>query len=394
MRYVIGQQAESRSFPAGDAFLRAPAPRASAAPARRVSAAPAPRVSAASAEGEVVLYLGAPNAPDAKAAVLVELGTECLGVHAGEGYGEEGSNVLGFARYRNGDEPPSRLIELVVQPRSKPEAIAAARAVFAGAGFEVVVAADQAGRIVDRVVRPEYNAALRLSTRDGQGQGDGRHVPARARLSRRADRAGRARRARQPSRRRQALFEVYGTPGYAPARRAVVAKQRADRAGAPPLAGLTVLDFSTLLPGPMAWLMLAEAGATVIKIERPGQGDEMRAMSELGARERQLRAAQPRQERDRRRPEGSGQARAAAAADPQRRRAARAIPPRRHGPAGPRLRGHWRSENRRLDQVRDHRLRPERARPRSRRTISTTSARRGCSRSPAGAAARGSCRRR
>lgn len=42
-----------------------------------------------------------------------------------------------------------------------------------------------------------------------------------------------------------------------------------------PLAGLVVLDFSTLLPGPLATLMLAEAGAEVIKIERPG-GEEMR----------------------------------------------------------------------------------------------------------------------
>src|SRR6478672_5439817 len=37
-----------------------------------------------------------------------------------------------------------------------------------------------------------------------------------------------------------------------------------------PLAGLLVLDFSTLLPGPLATLMLAEAGAEVIKIEQPG----------------------------------------------------------------------------------------------------------------------------
>ena len=43
-----------------------------------------------------------------------------------------------------------------------------------------------------------------------------------------------------------------------------------------PLQGITVLDFSTLLPGPMATLLLAEAGAEVIKIERPGTGDEMR----------------------------------------------------------------------------------------------------------------------
>jgi crotonobetainyl-CoA:carnitine CoA-transferase CaiB-like acyl-CoA transferase len=42
-----------------------------------------------------------------------------------------------------------------------------------------------------------------------------------------------------------------------------------------PLSGLLVLDFTTLLPGPLATLMLAEAGAEVIKIERPG-GDELR----------------------------------------------------------------------------------------------------------------------
>jgi alpha-methylacyl-CoA racemase len=42
-----------------------------------------------------------------------------------------------------------------------------------------------------------------------------------------------------------------------------------------PLDGITVLDFSTLLPGPLATLFLAEAGATVIKIERP-DGEDMR----------------------------------------------------------------------------------------------------------------------
>lgn len=43
-----------------------------------------------------------------------------------------------------------------------------------------------------------------------------------------------------------------------------------------PLSDIKVLDFSTLLPGPMATLFLAEAGAEVIKVERPGNGDEMR----------------------------------------------------------------------------------------------------------------------
>jgi crotonobetainyl-CoA:carnitine CoA-transferase CaiB-like acyl-CoA transferase len=37
-----------------------------------------------------------------------------------------------------------------------------------------------------------------------------------------------------------------------------------------PLSGIFVLDFTTLLPGPLASLMLAEAGAEVLKIEQPG----------------------------------------------------------------------------------------------------------------------------
>jgi CoA:oxalate CoA-transferase len=40
-----------------------------------------------------------------------------------------------------------------------------------------------------------------------------------------------------------------------------------------PLHGLLVLDFSQFLSGPLATLRLADLGARVIKIERPGQGD-------------------------------------------------------------------------------------------------------------------------
>ena len=42
-----------------------------------------------------------------------------------------------------------------------------------------------------------------------------------------------------------------------------------------PLRGLRVLDFTTLLPGPLATLLLVDAGATVLKIEPPG-GDPVR----------------------------------------------------------------------------------------------------------------------
>ena len=42
-----------------------------------------------------------------------------------------------------------------------------------------------------------------------------------------------------------------------------------------PLNGIKIIDFSTLLPGPLATLILAEAGAEVIKIEKPG-GEDMR----------------------------------------------------------------------------------------------------------------------
>jgi len=43
-----------------------------------------------------------------------------------------------------------------------------------------------------------------------------------------------------------------------------------------PLAGLTVLDLSRVLAGPYATMLMGDLGATVWKVERPGDGDETR----------------------------------------------------------------------------------------------------------------------
>lgn len=209
MAYTIVAQGESRSFPPGDPFLAGSRPGA-----------------------PILVLLGRPRlTPDpGRTAVLVELGTECLGVHTGEDSGEEGSNVLGLARYRNGDDPPSKLVELVRQPHTAPEAIAAARAVLDAAGFTVAECADMPGRIVDRLVRPKYNAALRfldeglataadmdLTCRMGLGYPDGPiERVTRGNLATHHDIT-------------RSLFEVFGTSPYAPARRAAVAAARRDR---------------------------------------------------------------------------------------------------------------------------------------------------------------------
>jgi 3-hydroxybutyryl-CoA dehydrogenase len=212
MRYQIVRAGASRSFPDEHVFIKG-----------------------AAESGEIVVIIGAnagagfqklvPSEP--KTAVLIELGGECLGVHTGENRGEEGSVVLGFTRFRLGDGEPSNLIELVRQPRTPDTAIAAAKQIFESAGLQVAVCGDFAGRIIDRLVRPYYNAALRrldegLATaadmdttlKLGLGYPEGPiALLERTGLHHHFDVT-------------QALFETSGEPAYAPARRARVAKQR------------------------------------------------------------------------------------------------------------------------------------------------------------------------
>jgi crotonobetainyl-CoA:carnitine CoA-transferase CaiB-like acyl-CoA transferase len=44
----------------------------------------------------------------------------------------------------------------------------------------------------------------------------------------------------------------------------------------PPLAGVTIVDFTRVLSGPYCTMLLADMGARVIKVEQPGRGDDTR----------------------------------------------------------------------------------------------------------------------
>lgn len=212
MSQRVIQSGDSRSFPEPHPFLKA----------------------VESQDGVVVLTgAGAGRAYAALAdkasyrLILIELGTECLGVHTGEGRGAEGSNTLGFARFRLGDAAPSDLVEIVRQPQTPAEVVAAARALFEENSLKTAVCGDFPGRIVDRLVRPYYNAALnrldaKLATADdmdltlklGLGYPEGPiELLERTGLAAHHDVTA-------------ALHEALGNPAYAPARRAQVAKAR------------------------------------------------------------------------------------------------------------------------------------------------------------------------
>lgn len=208
MRYAIENPQHSRSFPAGDPFLAG---------------------ACALDEADVVIICGGEPPPTHLAkAVLIELDLEGLAERIGED--SPRAEVVGFARYRNGEEAPSSLVELVRQPGTSELALSAARQVFEAAGLTVCICADRPGRIVDRLVRPKYNAALRfldegLASREdidatcrlGLGYPDGPlERVLRGDLARHFDIS-------------RTLYDWTGDPAYAPARRATVAWARRDR---------------------------------------------------------------------------------------------------------------------------------------------------------------------
>ena len=159
--------------------------------------------------------------------MLVELRNECLGVYTGEARGEEGGNVLGFARFRIGDDPPSNLVELVRQPATLASAIDAARQVFGSVGLQISVCTDVPGRIIDRLVRPYYNAALRRLD-DGLASAADMDTTLKLGLGYPEGPIGLLERSglHHHFDVTQALYEAIGDPAYAPARRARVAKLR------------------------------------------------------------------------------------------------------------------------------------------------------------------------
>ena len=188
-------------------------------------------------DGWIVVGQGAGHAYRAQQAaasaamfVAIELGTECLGVHTGESGGTEGSNVVGFSRFRLGKADPTALVEIVRQPGTRPEALAAVRQVFEAAGLKVAICGDFPGRIVNRLIRPYFNATLRrldeglASAADldktlclGLGYPEGPiALLERTGLAEHHDVT-------------EALYIALGQEPYWPARRSQVAKQRAER---------------------------------------------------------------------------------------------------------------------------------------------------------------------
>lgn len=208
--YTLAQSGPSRSFPSAHRCLS------------QASISPLP--------GAGLLIVGE-HAGDAwrrmagkqrHAFVLIELGSECLGVHTGEA---DAGEVFGFARFRLGNAQPSDLVELVRPSGHDVTALSAARSVFEAVGMKVAVCGDFPGRIIDRLVRPYYNAALRrldegLASADdmdktlrlGLGYPEGPHaLLQRTGLAHHYDIS-------------LSLYQQLGDPAYLPARRAQIAR--------------------------------------------------------------------------------------------------------------------------------------------------------------------------
>ena len=216
--YKIVKSGDSRSFPASHAFIE------------QADLQGASRVFIGQAAGSAFADAGELGACPF---VAIELAQECLGAHTGEARGLEGSNVVGFARFRMGRADPTALVELVRQPQTSATAIAAARAAFEAAGLNVAVCGDFPGRIVDRLIRPYLNDALRrldeklASAEDmdktlclGLGYPEGPiSLLERTGLAEHHDVT-------------LALYQALGQEAYVPARRAQVAKTSASRSSA------------------------------------------------------------------------------------------------------------------------------------------------------------------
>lgn len=205
MTYQIFQQGNSFSFPTDHAFT-----------------------AQADRQAKAVIFMGAEagqaygkqaSGLDLAPFVLIELANECLGVHIGDEDGPD--NVLGFARFRLGSAEPTNLVELVRKPWTSDGALAQAKSSLEAAGLVVAVCQDFPGRILNRLLRPYYNAALR---RLDDGLASAKDMDATLRMGlgypegpiELLNRTGLVDHFEVT----QALFEQLGQEAYAPARRA------------------------------------------------------------------------------------------------------------------------------------------------------------------------------
>ena len=139
-----------------------------------------------------------------------------------------------------------------------------------------------------------------------------------------------------------------------------------------PLAGLLVIDFSQFLSGPSASLRMADLGARVIKIERPGVGDLCRQLYisnlSLDGDSTLFHSINRNKQVLRRRPEESRRPRARPQVAHPRRRDDPELPSGRHREDRPRIRSRSRAEPahrlRRHHRLRKHRTVARQARSR------------------------------